>query len=89
MHIVCKATLLNFNIVCKGILLNFNDIEYFEKLYKSIGNVDFMEIKPFKDFPQMVSIKCLTHSRELIQKIVHIKIIKEHLISPQELAKIF
>ena len=76
-------------ILCSGVSFNFNDIEYLEKLYKSIGNVEFMEIKAFKDFPKTVSIKCSTHSRGLIQKIVHIKIIKEHLISPQELAKIF
>lgn len=77
------------NIVCKNLLFNFNDQQYIEELYKSIGNVEYMEIKPDKDCTNMVNIKCITYSHELIEKRIHINIILHRLVAPQKLAELF
>lgn len=77
------------NIVCKDLLFNFNDQQYIEELYKSIGNVEYMEIKPDKKFNDMINIKCITYSHELLEKRVNINIILRKLTPPQKLAKLF
>lgn len=77
------------HIVCKGLLFNFNQQQYIEELYKCIGNVEYMEIKPDKKFNDMVNIKCITYSHELFEKRIHINIILHRLVAPQLLAKLF
>lgn len=77
------------NIVCKNLLFNFNDQQYIEELYKCIGNVEYMEIKPDKFMTNIVNIKCITYSHEIFEKSVHINIILHRLITPQKLAKLF
>jgi hypothetical protein len=80
---------VKMNIVCKDLLFNFNEQQYLEKLYKSIGNVEYMEIKPDKRFNDMVNIKCITYSHELLEKRVNINIILHRIVEPQKLAKLF
>lgn len=77
------------HIVCKDLLFNFNQQQYIEELYKCIGNLEYMEIKPDKFMTNIVNIKCITYSHELFEKSVHIKTILYRLISPQKLAKFF
>lgn len=77
------------HIVCKDLLFNFNDQQYIEELYKCIGNVEYMEIKPDKYCTNMVDIKCVTYSHELFEKRIHINIILHRLVAPQKLAKLF
>lgn len=77
------------NIVCKNLMFNFNHQQYIEELYKCIGNVEYMEIKPDKKFNDMVNIKCITYSHELLEKRVNINIILHKLIPPQKLAELF
>lgn len=77
------------NIVCKDLLFNFNDHQYIEELYKSIGNVEYMVIKPDKYWCNIVNIKCVTYSHEVIEKDIHINTILQRLIPPQKLAKLF
>lgn len=77
------------NIVCKDLLFNFNDQKYIEELYKSIGNVEYMEITLDKYNINMVNVKCITYSHELLQKSVPINIILYRLIPPQKLAELF
>lgn len=77
------------NIICRDLLVNYNDMLYIEKLYKCIGNVEYMEIKPNNDFSSMVDIKCVTYSHELLQLSINFKMIKERLIAPQKLAELF
>lgn len=76
-------------IFCKDLLFNFNDQQYLEELYKCIGNVEYMEIKPDKKFNDLVNIKCITYSHEVIEKDVHLNTILYRLITPQKLAKLF
>lgn len=77
------------NIVCKDLLFNYNHMQYIEELYKSIGNVEYMEIKPDKYRCNIVNIKCVTYSHEVIEKDVHINTILQRVISPQKLAELF
>lgn len=77
------------NIVCKNLLFNFNVHQYLEELYKCIGNVEYMEIKPDEKFNDIVNIKCITYSHELIEKPVNINILIHRLTPPQTLAELF
>ena len=77
------------HIVCKDLMFNFNQQQYIEELYKCIGNVEYMEIKPDKYWNNLVNIKCITYSHEVIEKDVRINTILHRLIAPQRLAELF